>query len=689
MPDFWMPATNFIFPEGVEPAPAGRPVSMDDATKKGFQWIQNRWSLQASEYKLVSRYVLWVGDAVASQATDSGLTFLSVQQLVNGVPVANAVANVNLDTKGQVISGAGCIVPKDIIATAPKFQRRDTEPLSALDALKAFATAKGLEVGEGVKVEEKTGGEVVIRGAKFDAEIPASVKYYRTQAGTLEKAWDLAVQLQNDDWLNAFVSTTTGQVLGVSNWVSRNLFENFNNELAKRDDLPTDDEIEAQADSTILIPDTEDASEIPPTSLSDDSDDSDETPLEKRSTPPPRLRRRQNPANARYAVVPLGFADPIDNGNRFTTLTNPADPVASRNGWHDLGQGSRSETAGNNVVASSNPQNSRNAAANPRIAANNFQFVSQFAPNVASTPGSAAAAAGVVNMFYVINQFHDMLSRFGFDEPAGNFQLNNFGRGGRGGDPVVATAQDGSGVNNANFASPPDGIPGRMRMFLFTRVPPSRDAALENDIVIHEMGHGVSNRLTGGPALANCLQRSQSGGMGEGWSDFFGLMTQMKETDTRDTDKGVGVFATGRRAGVRRFAYSTSLQRNPRTYANLATINPRDVHSIGEVWASMLFEVYWNMVDAKGFTPVLEMIPQRDSGSGNTDLFKLVLEGMKIQPCNPTLVQARDAILQADRVRFGGANRCEIARGFAKRGLGAGVRDDGNFVNNFDVPQGC
>ena len=35
-------------------------------------------------------------------------------------------------------------------------------------------------------------------------------------------------------------------------------------------------------------------------------------------------------------------------------------------------------------------------------------------------------------------------------------------------DFVVADAQDGSGFNNANFGTPPDGINPRMQMFLWS-----------------------------------------------------------------------------------------------------------------------------------------------------------------------------------------------------------------------------
>lgn len=77
-------------------------------------------------------------------------------------------------------------------------------------------------------------------------------------------------------------------------------------------------------------------------------------------------------------------------------------------------------------------------------------------------------AVAVQNLFYFNNLIHDKLYRHGFTEAAGNFQNENFGLGGLGGDSVNAEAQDGSGVNNANFATPPDGSNPRMQMFLWS-----------------------------------------------------------------------------------------------------------------------------------------------------------------------------------------------------------------------------
>ena len=75
-------------------------------------------------------------------------------------------------------------------------------------------------------------------------------------------------------------------------------------------------------------------------------------------------------------------------------------------------------------------------------------------------------------------RFTTTLYRHGFDEAAGNFQINNFGNGGLGNDPVNAEAQDGSGTDNANFATPADGSSPRMQMYLWN--PPNTHQVVVN-----------------------------------------------------------------------------------------------------------------------------------------------------------------------------------------------------------------
>ncbi|HKY42802.1 MAG TPA: M36 family metallopeptidase, partial [Pyrinomonadaceae bacterium] len=155
-------------------------------------------------------------------------------------------------------------------------------------------------------------------------------------------------------------------------------------------------------------------------------------------------------------------------------------------------------------------------------------------------------AAVVTNLFYFNNIMHDFSYNLGFTETARNFQVNNFGRGGTGNDSVRAEAQDGSGTNNANFATPPDGSRPRMQQYLFTSPNPDRDSSVDGDVVFHEYGHGISNRLIGNGSTA--LSGIQSGAMGEGWSDYWAI--------TINNDGAVGEYVTNNPAGIRRAAYT-------------------------------------------------------------------------------------------------------------------------------------
>ncbi len=143
---------------------------------------------------------------------------------------------------------------------------------------------------------------------------------------------------------------------------------------------------------------------------------------------------------------------------------------------------------------------------------------------VGLNPRTFKGASGT-NLFYFINIAHDFYYSLGFTEVAGNFQTDNLGKGGIGGDAVIAEAQNALLVNNAAFAPTPEGIAPRIRMGLFTRSTTSLTDDLDSDydgqVIIHEYGHGVSTRLVGGQTSTSCLDQVQSGAMGEGWSDYF------------------------------------------------------------------------------------------------------------------------------------------------------------------------
>ena len=142
-----------------------------------------------------------------------------------------------------------------------------------------------------------------------------------------------------------------------------------------------------------------------------------------------------------------------------------------------------------------------------------------------------------------------------------------------GNDPVQADCQDGSGVNNANFNTPFDGSSGRMQMYVFTGPTPDRDGDLDADIVYHEHTHGLSNRLVG----VNTLFGEQSGGMGEGWSDFVGMCLNAEAGDDPNANYHVGGYSVYQFSGlidnyyfgIRRFPYCTDMTRSPLTYEDI------------------------------------------------------------------------------------------------------------------------
>jgi extracellular elastinolytic metalloproteinase len=184
-----------------------------------------------------------------------------------------------------------------------------------------------------------------------------------------------------------------------------------------------------------------------------------------------------------------GLNDPTE-GER-TIITDPWDLEASSHTWLSDGERNYTTTRGNNGIAQDNPRGSREYIDNYRPESPDLKFEYPISEN--RTPPSSYINASITQLFYTVNTYHDLLYTLGFNEKAGNFQWNNRGLGGRDKDYVIMNAQDGSGTNNANFATPPDGQPGRMRMYIFTQSRPYRDGAFEAGIVIHEYTHGCKS----------------------------------------------------------------------------------------------------------------------------------------------------------------------------------------------------
>jgi Zn-dependent metalloprotease len=330
-------------------------------------------------------------------------------------------------------------------------------------------------------------------------------------------------------------------------------------------------------------------------------------------------------------------------------------------GW----MGTSTVTTGNNVEAylDTNADNAPDAnngtgLSNGHAFAPDQNFTFSFSTTV--DPRTQQAAV-VTNLFYFNNIMHDFSYRLGFTESARNFQTDNYGRGGIGADSVRAEAQDGSGTNNANFATPPDGQRPRMQQYLFTAPTPDRDSSLDGDVVFHEYGHGISNRLIGNGSTA--LSGTQSGAMGEGWSDYW--------ANTLGNDGVVGEYVTANPTrGIRRAAYTVPAATVHDSYADVCA-GGCEVHNDGEVWAATLWDLRTQL------------------GATVTD--SIVLNGMKFTPTRPSFLNARDGILQADQNMNGGANRCAIWTVFARHGMGvSAVGNDGTtHTAATNVPTDC
>ncbi|KAH7027945.1 extracellular metallo proteinase MEP [Microdochium trichocladiopsis] len=389
-------------------------------------------------------------------------------------------------------------------------------------------------------------------------------------------------------------------------------------------------------------------------------------------------------AEAGFQVYPWGVNDPTE-GSRVT-LTDPANQQTSEFGWFSTGTTSYTTTRGNNAIAQENRDGDSAYLNNYRPTSSSLNF--SYPYSLTQTDYKAYQDASIAQLFYTANTYHDVLYTLGFTEAAGNFELNNNGQGGKGNDDVTLNAQDGAFTNNADFATPADGSKPRMRMYIWTKTTPYRDCTFEAGVVIHEYTHGLSNRLTGGPANSGCLSSTESGGMGEGWGDYMATAIRLKASDTAATSYTMGAWVNGG-AGIRAYPYSTSLTTNPQTYKTANGLS--SVHAIGTIWANMLYEMTWGLIAKYGKS--VATFPTFDSKGVPTDgkflAMKLVVDAMALQPCNPNFVQARDAILDADKALTGGVNACIIWTAFAKRGLGDGARySSSSRTESFTVKSG-
>jgi hypothetical protein len=751
-----------------------------------------------------------------SYSKSSGVTHVYLYQSYKGVKIYNAISNVAIKNN-EIFYFKDNFVPnlKDKVNVL-------SPSLKAVEAMQKAATHFKINIeGSPEVVSSSTLKKVFSKGGMSQENVPVELMYLKDKDGNLKLVWDLSIYTKDSKhWWSVRIDAINGAVLDKDDWVINCSFEGehtHQNGYITSVFKPTHT-FDAFKKSMFFVD------------------------------------------GSQYNVLPLPIESP--NHGSFQVITNPADPEASPFGWHDTDGIAGAEftiTRGNNVWAQDDIDgiNLTNGGSPDGTASLNFNFpittLDQDAANYLD--------AATINLFYHNNVMHDIWYYYGFDEASGNFQENNYGNEGDDGDGVVAQAQDGSGTNNANFATPPDGSAPRMQMFLWSpagiatdnltisggtiagnygSVKPSRgngadgtgnitgpsstpvtgalvivddggvipeegcsplvnsanvagkiavirrgsctftekiqnaqdagaiavivanhnnptsdpdyvpyvnmygvtdpeftipsifvnyddgqtiisairrreritatiidngpffkDSSFDNGIVIHEYGHGISTRLTGGANNSGCLNNNFQ--MGEGWSDWFTLMLTMKASDLGTDGRGIGTFASGEEIdgqGIRTRKYSTDFGVNEYTFneTNDDRVVGQDadtgedirlneiVHYNGTIWATMLWDLTWAYVDKYGFDPDL----YKGTG-GNNKVMRLVIEGLKLQGCNPDFIDGRDGLLAADIALTGGADQCLIWEVFAKRGLGvAASRGDlavfNDQVEDFTVP---
>jgi hypothetical protein len=260
--------------------------------------------------------------------------------------------------------------------------------------------------------------------------------------------------------------------------------------------------------------------------------------------------------------------------------------------------------------------------------------------------------------------------------------------------PVASISlADGNAIRAAIAAGPTTGMVRKHPSH-----PGIRDGDFENGIIIHEYGHGVSTRLTGGPAI-NCLSGNEQAG--EGWSDYLAISMLLDPSiDDPDEPRGMGPYALFQAdrhgAGIRPRPYSRDMSIQPFTYDSIKTggwLNGASLalpHGLGHGWASVLWDLNWDLIDKYGFNP--NVYGEWNTG-GNNRAIQYVMDGLKLQGCGPGLVVARGAIVAAADTLSGGADTCTVWATFARRGLGySAVQGTTNRDDNteaFDTHPDC
>ena len=593
----------------------------------------------------------------------AGTTMVYLQQTDKGVPIYNQIKTLAFKN-GKLVSEAGDFIE---IPLNNNVEKNAMPVVSAEEAVKAAIVNRGLKTNEYPIALKTTDNGHKIEFGKLGVaheNITAELMWFPVEKSKteLKLGWQvfIAQKTSSDYWL-VNLSAINKNIISLHNLT---VYCNWDDPNHNKTHFQEKSNLNSLGTKTIKLPWS--------TLLSV----SEKNVCEKTLTNSPSIVN-----SASYRVVAYPAESPLHPNGSPVLVTNPWTLSGGNNAttlnWHSIGTTNFDFTRGNNVWAQED-SNANNGTAPLQVVSTTpvdpltFDFVPDFTVDPKQTSPVPNRQFNTVNLFYWNNIIHDLTYQYGFDEASRNFQGDNLGRGGNQNDFVLADAQDGSGTNNANFSTPPDGTSGRMQMFIWTAANPDRDGDVDNGIIAHEYAHGISNRLTGNGS--SCLQNAEQ--MGEGWSDYYSLMyTQDWTTANLNTGfnspRGIGTYAANQSptgAGIRSQRYTTNFAINNKVYT--ATL-PTSSHDRGEIWCAALWDMTWGIINQVG--SINTNLFNANNVGGNSVALKLVTEGMKLQPCSPGFISGRDGILKADSILYNGLYRCTILEAFRKRGMGLGA----------------
>lgn len=340
------------------------------------------------------------------------------------------------------------------------------------------------------------------------------------------------------------------------------------------------------------------------------------------------------------------------------------------------------------------------------------------------------SAAAITNLNVQHNKMHDWSYRLGFRENTYNAQQDNFGNEydrsvPRDQDPELGNTQAGAatggypnflGRDNANQITLQDGVAPITNMYLWQPIPgafyaPCVDGDFDMAIIGHEYTHLIVGRMVGGPDSG--VTGHQGGAMNESWADQSAVEYLNEHSLVPVSDENpfsVGAYATGnKQTGIRNYGMNNS----PLNFSDIGYdfVCPTDdlgicetpegqVHADGEIWSATGYNIR-QVLNAKynDEAPESDKNLQRrcaDSREyilkcpGNRRWIQIVFDAFLLMQSNVSMLDARDAYLAADQLRFKGENQRELWSVFAKRGMGVNASTiDNNDLNpkpNFESP---